>query len=576
MVSPNLIKHQEDSQPVEINENTKKLFQVIYNAGKPVVKPDDDIPRIKVSTLISRLSFFYEKVRNAVDYDEEHLLRKNAIDRILRRQILIEGVVVKENDCTKIAEHLLVELIRASYLNNNEIPESKIPEIAILLEKYIRLKNIIAQKINAELALKIDINQAKDLVERKNKLTHWLITLAACEIEENLNPDPVKQVIVTNLFDFLSKNIKLPSDLPYEDDLEIQIYLSISRNFLKFDADMLSFVLFKYYNSGWLDLNERQALTEEDLAKIASIADGFGALRDLVDKQLNHPLTRQLDKIVRAYSLYSSILAETITSDPTRVYSELQKGEKGFVSLLRKVCAQKYQKAKQRLGSTALRSIIYIFLTKSIFVFLIEMPAIKWFGEPLNIMDLAINISFPAILLFVIVFLTKTPGEDNTTKIINGIKEISFIGSEKKQPIILRRPASRNWLKNWIFRLIYAAAFCVSIYYIVLVLTKINFNWVSIIIFLFFLAFVSFFSIRTTAGVKDLIVVERKENILTFLLDLFYMPIILVGRWLSSNFSKINVFIFFFDFIIETPFKVLMEIADDWTKYVRERRDNLE
>jgi hypothetical protein len=80
----------------------------------------------------------------------------------------------------------------------------------------------------------------------------------------------------------------------------------------------------------------------------------------------------------------------------------------------------------------------------------------------------------------------------------------------------------------------------------------------------------------TTKGVKDLIIVDRRENIFTFLTDLFYMPIILVGRWLSSQFSKINVFIFLFDFIIEAPFKVLMEIAEDWTKYVRERRDNVE
>jgi hypothetical protein len=279
MVSPNLIKHQEDNQPVAINESTKKLFQVIYSENKPATPQDDDIPRIKVSTLISRLAFFYEKIRNAVDYDEEHLLRKNAIDRILRRQILIEGVV-KVNDSAQIAEHLLIELIRGSYLNNNEIPETKIAEVATRLEKYIRLKNDISDRINADLALKVDINQAKDLVNQKNKLTHWLITLAACEIEENLGPNPVKQVIVDNLFEFLSKNIKLPADLPYEADLEIQIYLSICRNFLKFDADMLSFVLFKYYNSGWLGLNSRPVLSAEDLDKIQAIE---GRRRSAID-----------------------------------------------------------------------------------------------------------------------------------------------------------------------------------------------------------------------------------------------------------------------------------------------------
>ena len=96
------------------------------------------------------------------------------------------------------------------------------------------------------------------------------------------------------------------------------------------------------------------------------------------------------------------------------------------------------------------------------------------------------------------------------------------------------------------------------------------------IIFLFFLAFVSFFSIVVTKGVKELMIIERKENLLSFLVDLFYMPIIIAGKWLSSSFSKINIFIFIFDFILEAPFKILVEIAEDWTKYVRERRENME
>ena len=140
MVSPNLIRREDNNNPILINENTKRLFQVIYSEQNKVEERDDETPKIKVSALISRLAFFYEKVRNAVDYDEEHLLRKNAIARILRRQVMIEGVV-KESDSRRIAEHLLVELIRASYLANGKVPELKITEVTKLLEKYIRLKN---------------------------------------------------------------------------------------------------------------------------------------------------------------------------------------------------------------------------------------------------------------------------------------------------------------------------------------------------------------------------------------------------------------------------------------------------
>ncbi|MFZ4632471.1 MAG: hypothetical protein ACOYL8_04735 [Patescibacteria group bacterium] len=575
MVSPNLIKHAEDSKPVELNENTKKLFQVIYSEQNKKEENTDDVPKIKVSTLVSKVAFFYEKIRNAVDYEEEHLLRKNAISRILRRQVMIEGVL-KETDSEGIANHLLIELIRGSYLPNNKIPETKIKEVASLLEKYIRLKDQMVAKINSSLSIKTDIGIAKDIINEKNHLVHWLLTLAACEIEDNLAPNQVKKMIVNNLFDALSKNIKLPADLPYGDDLEIQIYLSIGRTYLKLDEDMLSFILFKYYNNEWLDLNNKPVLDLDDDKKIKNISEKMEDLDSLVKSQLNHPLTRQLDKIVHIYALYFSILNETVENDPAKVYAEIQKGEKNFVVSVKKICNQKYKKAKGRLWRAAIRSIIYIFLTKSIFVLAIEIPAVNWFGEPLNPLALAINIAFPAILLFLIVLLTRTPNEANTNKIISGIKELAFVGQERKQEIMLRKPASRKSFASFIFGLLYIASFLLSIYLIIKALTFANFNWVSIIIFLFFLAFVSFFSIVVTKGVKELMIIERKENLFTLIIDLFYMPIILVGKWLSSNVSKINVFIFIFDFILEAPFKILVEVAEDWTKYVRERRENME
>ena len=90
------------------------------------------------------------------------------------------------------------------------------------------------------------------------------------------------------------------------------------------------------------------------------------------------------------------------------------------------------------------------------------------------------------------------------------------------------------------------------------------------------MAFVSFFSIRIRQNVRQLVVVEDKENLLNFILDFFFVPIAAVGKWLSAKFSKINVFMFLMDFVIEAPFKVLVEIAEQWTRYVRERKEDIE
>jgi len=565
MVSPYLARKTESA--LALNENTRKLFQVIYNEQKKPEKENDEAPRIKVSEVISKMSFYYEKIRNSVDYKEENLLRKNAIERILKRQIVIEGVI-KVSTSEKIAKDLLTELIRAGYLPNNKIPEKKIGEVGNIIEKYLKLRNYSLARINFSSRLKNgQVSEAGGDLRERGDLTNWIMALAASEIEDNLDPDRIKQVVVSNMYEILSKNIKLPADLPYEKDKDIQIYLSIYRNFLKFDQEMLQFILFKYFNAGWTG--------EPKDEEIAKIARDIGPLRKTIAGHLNHPLRKQLDKIASHYAVYFSALAEVIEKDPVSVHDEIKNDIKAFPRLIRKACAKEYGNIKSRLWRAAVRSIVYIFLTKSIFAVLIEVPAIEWFGEEVNPISLGINILFPPFLLFLAVLFTRIPAEANTSKIIEKIEEITFLEKERKEPFLLHKPAKRGKLTNAFFGLIYFVTFLLSFGLIIWGLDKINFTWVSIIIFLFFLALVSFFSIRIRRGVREFIVVEQKENIFSFLIDFLYTPVIAAGQWLSEKFSQINIFIFVLDFIIEAPFKIFVEITEDWAKYVKERREDI-
>jgi len=565
MVSPYLMKKREDV--FTLSENIRRLFQIIYNEKKESEEESEDIQKIKVSEVISKMAFYYEKIRNSVDYKEENLLRKNAVERILKRQIVIEGTI-KVSTSEEIAKDLLAELIRAGYLPNNKIPEEKIKEIAGIIEKYLKLRNYSLSRISfSEHVKNGKVGQATGDFQEINDLTNWFMSLAASEIEESLGRDKIKQAVVSNMYEILTKKVKLPPDLPYEKEKEVQIYLSIHRNFLKFDQEMLEFILFKYFNPGWT----KEPKDEE----IAKIAQNIRSLRQAISASLNHPLAKQLDRIVGQYSVYFSVLAEVIGKNPTAVHDEIKNDIKAFPRLIKKACTEEYKSIKLRLWRAAVRSIIYIFLTKSIFVILLEIPAIQWFGEEVNPVSLAINVSFPALLLFLIVLFTRIPSEANTARIIEKIEEITFAEREKKEQFILRQPAKRGKLANGFFGLIYFITFLLSFGLIIWALDKINFTWVSIIIFLFFLALVSFFSIRIRRGVREFIVVEQKENIFTFLVDFLYTPVIAAGQWLSEKFSQINIFIFILDFIIEAPFKIFVEITEDWTKYVRERREDI-
>ena len=97
--------HEQASFTLTANVNTKQLLQVIYRTQHGQVKDTSDQPKIKVSSVISRMAFFYEKIRNVVEYKEEYLLRKEAIKRMWRRGIVIGGDI-KKCQAAEISEHL--------------------------------------------------------------------------------------------------------------------------------------------------------------------------------------------------------------------------------------------------------------------------------------------------------------------------------------------------------------------------------------------------------------------------------------------------------------------------------------
>lgn len=556
MPSPLLSK--KSAQTLVISENAKRLFQVIYHEQNKDEKDTDDVAKIKVSELISKMAFYYEKIRNMVDYEEEYLLRKNAIERILRRQIVIEGkiteVISKELNITEVSRHLITELISAGYLPNNKIPETKIHEIAKTIDRYLKLKKYVSLEI-------------KDLgIQEKNEVTRWIISLLASDIEENLGRSKVDLTVVDYMFELLVDSISLPKDSPHEADKKIQIFVGIHRNFLKFDQDMTGHILFKYYNRGWETAGDEQ---------IERVARNILNLKEKIREQIEHPLTGQLNRVINRYTVFFTMLIDAIEENPEEVYASFKNDPKAIDRAIKKVCKKKYLHVRKKLWRAAIRSIIYIFITKSVFAIALEVPANKWLGEELNAFSLAVNITFPAMLLFFVVLFTKFPNDDNSAKVVEGIENVIFSGRQEEISHKLRKPAKRSAVMNTIFGLIYAVTFFFSFGAIIWALDKLNFSWVSIIIFLFFLAFVSFFSIRIRKGARELMVLESREKFITLLVDFFYVPIIEAGKWLSEKFSKINVFVFILDVIIEAPFKVFITVAEEWTKYVRERKDEI-
>jgi len=533
--------------PNQLSEQTKKLiedYKELVALEKSYNETDGE--KVKVHQVSSKIAFLYERIRNAVDYKDEHLLRKNAIERILRRRLTTE-----KNELN-VAKFLIFELIRARYLPENKIPGERIYEVKEIVEKYTLLINEIPEESDDK---KID----------SEYLFNWIVGVAACEIEEKIVPYKRESAIIEFARYVIDKKSKFSEKMISKEDRKIQIHIAVLRNLTKSDLSLIRYRLLQKKHREWFF-----APSEELITKLAKNIDW---LVGDIEKQINNPFGESFSRFVRKNLAFFMILEDVIYRDPKNI-SRIFSHHFHIEDAIKEACVKKYKEAKTKLRRAAVRSIIYIFITKMILALIIELPFDKYIVGHINYIALGMNLLVPPLLMLIVVLTIKVPSKKNTELIVIGIKEMIY-DKYSGQPFIIKGILSKGLFFSKMFRFFYALIFLISFGLIIFVLRKFDFNIVSIGLFLFFLSVVSYFGIRIRQGARELVVVKQKEGIMSFVIDLFSIPILKMGQWLSVKLSSINVFVFVLDFIIETPFKTFVEIFEEWIYYIKEERDKI-
>lgn len=494
-------------------------------------------PLVSITTRTSRVSFVYERMRNAVDYKEEHLLRRTAIQRILRR--LISGGK-REN----IAETLIHELIHARYLPNRAIPQKKIAELEKILEKYWLLLGIAPEK---------------DILNPKT-LAGWTLGIAASEIDEFLVPPYLMHAAINAMYQVMERQLHIEDKISGPDRKK-QIYLSSSRN-LYHNDDNLNYHLFLIYYPNW-----RQA----DLGLIREVAGTLAAARAQIERDLSHPIREKLNTIMRKQVVYFSILTEIIAAGPEEAQRALSVNS-DFAEKITAACEEHYREARHKLGRSIVRSVIYLLLTKFLLALILEIPVEWWLLSRLDPLPLLINLIFPPGLLAVIALSTKIPDQANTKIIVDSILNIIHDRTEMIQAP--KTKPRRVWLAV-LFVILYASLFGLSFGLLIWILRFLNFTAISMLVFLLFLSLVSLFAYRIRNRNQELIVTPPKTGFFRALWGFFSIPILQAGKWLSGKFGQINIFIFILDFVIEAPFKSFVKIMEDWMNFVQEKKEKI-
>src|SRR3989339_1508637 len=323
-----------ESNTIPLSQYTKALLDT-FKMAKKRVRPDD-ISALSVSQTVSFFALVYEKVRNAVEYREDHLILRATIERVLRRRFSLNP------DGRGEAENLLRELLWARYFDNQSLGGEDSIKIQNLIDKYVTLRRQLVVGRNGDMQL---------------YLNQFLLDLFTCEIEELLKPGSAqKQSNLTFfIYQVLRKKIKIEG--LSESQRDSYFLVATEKVFGKSDRSYLRYHLFTTFYKTLASYSQKE---------LSSFSNKLPSIFKKIDDMVANPYVDNLVKFTRKQLPPFLVLFDIINSKKDDMGGMLTDKEKLWTEV-DQMCREKYSAMGLRIRNLAFRSFIYILLTKMIF-----------------------------------------------------------------------------------------------------------------------------------------------------------------------------------------------------------------
>lgn len=536
----------------EISHMLSSYTEGIQSARKPVTP-------IHVDEIASHIAKFYEQVRKVIDWKEDNVLRRSAIERALKRILFpkLSGVTLKQDvDTYRVAYSVTADLIRGGHLQNDEIPQEQVILVEIVLKKALYILKHAKFPTSELLPIKRQIN-----------FTYFIIELAAVDIEEILT-NPVKErILLETMTQTLTERIRVqPEGAMTPDEKKTHVFIAASRTLFDLDDNFILAQLMKFSYADWL--NPSPELLEK-------LATDIPTIWSEKDKVLEHPVSRQLysvcERIDAVYMLIGDVLdahkeqplkLHAIFSDKTKLTAEITEAyHKRLLSL------------KSRLMRLAIFSTLSVFLSNWVTFYIVEIPLAKIFYEGFNLFAAIIDFVVPTAVMFALVSIIRPPAEGNVTQVLSAAYQFIYDNEKKKlyDVYLKKRTNSMFMLIVGILYLFMMFGVLGGIGYLFYIA---NLPITSVIFDTFTIALTFFAAVGIRNKAKELSV-DDKTPVWEFLLDMLSVPIARIGSILAAKWKEYNIIAIVFTFLIETPLVVVFDFIENWSQYLKERRAEL-
>ena len=485
--------------------------------------PEDSEVVVEEHRTANPAAALYENLRYLVDYQEEHAVRRSAIERILRRSVLIERKTLD-------ARALLSELVEGGYVPRAGATKGVARKITQSIEKAVRIEPALGGSASLKRAV---------------------LSFVASEIETVLAPREhlLDDAVVLAFYQTVQPRIQ--GHEFEKDHLDVQVRCACRRALLGSDDASLSYALWLLYVPQW----------KEESGDFQAIAAKVPAIISTIRMNVGSTVQWQIVQKLKKECIYFRIIRELVRRDGSLaidVLGDPKKMEAATTAFL----IEKYAEENDKARSSGTRAVWYLLFTKIFLALVLELPYERYVLGGVSPIPLVVNILFHPLLLFGLTLEVVSLGTANTEAILRGLRVVLY-GADTQQIEIYRRI---RFAKT--FAALYAVVALGVFGAILAILQALSFNIVSVVLFYFFFFFVSYFTFRIRYNANRWKVLS--DGAFPAMVNLLAVPVVRTGHWLSRKFATVNIFIFILDFIIETPFRHMLSFWNQFVRYLRE------
>lgn len=549
-----------DNSRLELSANIEGLI-ARYREIATLLEIKTKVAAIHVDEIASKIAFFYEKIRKIIDWKEENLIRRGSIERILKRRLIseISGFsLISDSKPEKIAEPMVLELIRGGHFPNDAIPRIKISEVEKALEKYIYiLSNNPVSKDKKSMKVKKKIN-----------LYNWVLEIAACEIEEILDPSPEENALINFMTKVLKDRIKADPGLKLsEEERVVQIYIAVHRSLFHIDSPLIAYHLIKLRLSEWKNPDENQR---------EKIAQNIFEIWEKTEEDLSHRCASEFQKICEKYDTIYLIIGDIFKEflkKPAEM-KEVVADKTKFLALIKDTYDKRLKTLRSRLYRAAIYSTLSIFVAGGFSLFIFEVPIARIFYGRFSPLAILADLIIPTVVMFILVSAIKLPGENNFNRVVEEIDKITYKG-DSDDVYEIRAKKKGNIIAKIIITLLYIVTSLGSLWGIFWLFYVAKVPITSLFINTLNVAMIVFAALVIRQRAKEM-TIEERATFWEFILDMLSIPIAKLGQWLSKKWREYNIVSVFFTALVDIPFSGFIEFVESWSSFLKEKKAEIQ